>query len=137
MMQLRALRRALKKKRDSKKENVSGICIDVCVRGNMSGNEVDSGQGTKLNASWRLFSHELSRGEKVRRNNVWGGDRKKKWEEITEGMIYDARKHLKIFSRCFYFFLLRLLQVASIRAGVNFRINISCLSRCGTAPSLN
>ena len=90
----------------------------VCVRGNMSGNEVDSGQGAKLNASCRLFSHELPRlGKKVRRNNVWGGGKKKKREERTEGMIYDARKHLKICSRCFYFFLLRLLQVASIRAG--------------------
>ena len=84
----------------------------------MSGNEVDSGQGAKLNASCRLFSHELPRlGKKVRRNNVWGGGKKKKREERTEGMIYDARKHLKICSRCFYFFLLRLLQVASIRAG--------------------
>ena len=57
----------------------------VCVRGNMSGNEVDSGQGTKLNASWRLFSHELPRGEKVRRNNVWGGGKRRKGRKEQKG----------------------------------------------------
>lgn len=58
----------------------------VCVRGNMSGNEVDSGQGAKLNASCGLFSHELPRlGKKVRGNNVWGGGKKKKGRKEQKG----------------------------------------------------